>query len=179
MRNSNEILHEKLDNLNKEIKVSIDMTAGRGHDTLKLAQISEKVYTFDIQEEAIESTKELTKDFNNIQYILDSHLNVDKYVKPYVDVVMINCGYLPGGNKKIITNKDNTVMALSKVHRLLKKNSVLMITVYPGHPGGKEEAKGVYQWIKHHVDRNQYTLETLEYDTKNSPIAYIMTKINI
>ena len=43
--------------------IGVDATCGRGKDTLFLANIFKEVYAFDIQDEAIESTKELLKEY--------------------------------------------------------------------------------------------------------------------
>ena len=179
MKNTNEIIHKFLEQTVQPDWISVDMTTGRGHDTLALGKLSKHVYAFDIQSEAIESAKERTADYDNITYILDDHQNVNQYVKPYVNLVMFNLGYLPGGNKKIMTNKDSTLVSLSKVHQLLKINSYLIITAYPGHRGGDKEAQAVELWVKHQVDKKQYEVEVHHYQSKNAPIAYIMKRINM
>lgn len=60
----------------------IDGTCGNGHDTLFLAGLvpEGKVYSFDIQSAAIQNARERTSQFNNIEYILDSHANIKHYV---------------------------------------------------------------------------------------------------
>lgn len=49
-------------------KVAVDATIGKGNDTLKLLKVVGEngfVYGFDVQEDAIEKTRVLLKDFNN------------------------------------------------------------------------------------------------------------------
>lgn len=177
MKNNNEIIHEKFESIIQSDWLSIDMTAGNGRDTYFLAQKSKHVFTIDIQEVAINKTKELTKDFDNITYIHDDHQNINNYVKPYVNLIIYNLGYLPGGNKKIKTTKDSTLISLSKAHQLLKINSYLIITCYPGHPGGSQETEAVKLWTNHKKEKQQYEVETLHYPTKNSPISFICKRI--
>lgn len=177
MTNNNQLIHEKFKDIIQRDWVCIDMTAGNGHDTLFLAQHAQQVYTIDIQQEAIDNTKERTKDFDNIIYLVDDHQNINRYVEPYVNLIIYNLGYLPGGNKKIKTNKDSTLISLSKAHQLLKINSYLIITCYPGHPGGKEETEAVTQWVNHQKEKEQYQVEILDYPTKNSPITFICKRI--
>lgn len=179
MKNTNEIIHELLEEIVQPDWICVDMTAGHGHDTLALAKLAQQVYSFDIQSEAIESTKVKTREFNNITYIHDDHQNVLNYVKPFVNLVIFNLGYLPGGNKKIMTSKDSTLMSLSKVHQLLKINSYLIITVYPGHKGGDKEAQAVELWVNHQVEKQQYEMVKYDYPTKNSPIAYVCKRIKM
>ena len=38
--------------------IVVDATMGNGHDTLFLAQLARKVYAFDIQEQAVEKTRQ-------------------------------------------------------------------------------------------------------------------------
>ena len=68
---------------------AVDCTCGRGKDTLWLARHCGRVYSFDIQEEALKSTEELL-DANEIDcrersgsqkviLIKDSHENIKKY----------------------------------------------------------------------------------------------------
>lgn len=177
MKNTNEIIHEFLDEIIKPNWICVDMTAGRGYDTKKLAELAQQVICFDIQPEAIESTKELTKEYTNIHYILDNHQNINEYIKDFVHLVIYNLGYLPNGNKKIITKKQSTIISLSKIHQLLRNNGYLILTCYPGHAGGKEETEAVKQWLKHH--EKQYEIKVYDYPTKNSPICYICKKKEI
>ena len=65
---------------------AIDATAGNGNDTLKLAKSvgqDGKVYAFDIQEKAVENTKNLMAEngIENAEIILASHEKMDEYVK--------------------------------------------------------------------------------------------------
>lgn len=174
MKNTNEILHEILVKEIKDDWVCVDMTTGHGYDTQVLAQKAQKVYAFDIQLEAINSSKQLNSSFDNVVYFHQSHDNIDEVIHEPIDCVIYNLGYLPKGNKRIKTKMETTIISLSKVHKLLKKNGILMITCYPGHAGGDREAVAVKQWMDHH--QKQYEIEVYDYPTKNSPIAYVAKK---
>ena len=68
------------------MNVAIDGTAGNGYDTLFLAEIVGKsghVYSFDVQEEAIQSTQTKLKeaDINHVTLIHDGHQHVLNYVQ--------------------------------------------------------------------------------------------------
>ena len=71
----------------KEGGTVVDFTMGNGHDTLWLSNAvgeNGKVYAFDIQQAALDSTSALLKKENapeNYTLILDSHHNVKNYVK--------------------------------------------------------------------------------------------------
>ncbi|MBQ6816901.1 MAG: methyltransferase domain-containing protein, partial [Bacilli bacterium] len=98
----------------EENSIVIDATCGNGFDTLFLAGLvpSGKVIAYDIQENAINNTKELTKDFNNIEYHLESHENI-KVVN--CRAVLFNLGYLPNGDKTITTNATSTLNAVKNL----------------------------------------------------------------
>lgn len=126
-----------------ESSITVDMTMGNGNDTLFLAKNSKFCFAFDIQEQAIQSTKNLLnkEQIDNVKLILDSHSNIDKYITDEVDCIMFNLGYLPGGDQSITTNVDSTLVAIDKSLTLLKKKGLVSITLYPGHDEGAKEAQ--------------------------------------
>lgn len=158
--------------------VCADLTCGRGNDTLFLSQMCRKVYSFDIQEEAINSAKEKTKDLDNIIYILDSHENVDTYITESIGVAVYNLGYLPKGNHKITTHYEQIKISLDKVLQLLRKKGVIIITCYPGHNEGLRESINLDEYLR---KLNQKEYEVLRYEfinqINNPPYLYIIEKI--
>lgn len=133
--------------------VVIDATCGNGNDTLFLSNIVKangKVYAFDIQEDAIEKTKKLLAEkssYHNVQLIHDSHEFVLKYVNEPIKLCVFNLGYLPNGNKKIITNGSVTVRAIENILSILDHFGFICICAYLGHPGGLEE----YEYIRNYL----------------------------
>lgn len=133
--------------------VAVDFTMGNGHDTEFLSKTvgeSGHVYAFDIQEQAIESTRKnlaAANCPNNYTLIHDSHHNVKKYVSGPIKAGMFNLGYLPGGDKKITTMRKTTLPAIEAAISLLGKDSILIIAVYPGHPEGEEEGKEICAYL--------------------------------
>jgi 16S rRNA C1402 N4-methylase RsmH len=111
--------------------IAIDATVGNGHDTLFLVgQVnpSGRVFGFDIQQAAIDSTWLKAKaqgDGSPSSEILTlmqaSHADMDdKIPRQYhgnISAVMFNLGYLPGGDKRIITRTDSTLTALNRFCR--------------------------------------------------------------
>lgn len=160
LKHSHRVLEEVL-TLND---ISVDMTCGGGNDTLFLAKNSKKVYAFDIQEEAIRLTKEKTKDYNNITYILDNHINLKKYVNEEVKAVIFNLGYLPNGDKKLTTVALTTIPAIKEALSILVKGGVCAICLYPGHKEGKKESEEVVEMVK---NLNQHEFEVLRYEFIN------------
>lgn len=132
----------------------IDATCGNGYDTVFLSNMvgeNGKVFAFDIQESAIIHTKKIIAEksqYQNIILIHDSHENVLKYVKDEITLCVFNLGYLPGGNKKIITTGQSTVRAVENIFQILKQGGIICICAYLGHQGGVQE----YEYVKNYLN---------------------------
>ncbi|HPP31857.1 MAG TPA: class I SAM-dependent methyltransferase [Soehngenia sp.] len=143
--------------------ICLDATVGNGNDTIKLSQKVGKigkVYGFDIQEIAIEITKEkLTKADLLSQTILinDDHTKVDKYISEKLDFAIYNLGYLPGSHKEITTIASTTLESINKTLSLLKENGVILIISYINHDGGYEEYKAVRNYLSL-LDQKKYNI---------------------
>ena len=72
--------------------------------------------------------------------ILDSHTQMEQYVKPdSVDGIYFNFGYLPGGDHELATKADTSVQAVETGLRLLKPGGVMALCIYSGGDTGFEE----------------------------------------
>ena len=127
--------------------VAVDFTMGNGHDTEFLCRTvgeTGRVYAFDIQAQAVESTRrnlEAAGVPQNYTLIHDSHHNVKNYVKEPFKAGMFNLGWLPGGDKSITTLRETTMPAIEAAIDLLDHGGVLLVAVYPGHAEGDAEGK--------------------------------------
>lgn len=52
-------------------------------------------------------------------------------------LVAFNLGYLPGGDKTMITRADTTLLGLEAAERILAPGGLISLVVYVGHPGGR------------------------------------------
>eukprot|EP00252_Welwitschia_mirabilis_P026669 TRINITY_DN8817_c0_g1_i4.p1 TRINITY_DN8817_c0_g1~~TRINITY_DN8817_c0_g1_i4.p1 ORF type:complete len:208 (+),score=34.71 TRINITY_DN8817_c0_g1_i4:127-750(+) len=128
----------------------IDATCGNGNDTFALSKLvcldSGKglVYGMDVQEIAIQNTS----------FLLDTTLNpkhrqqvklfelchskmetvIPKGIAPRL--VAFNLGYLPGGNKNLITRPGTTITALETATKILESGGLVSVVSYVGHQGG-------------------------------------------
>jgi predicted methyltransferase len=138
-------------------EAAVDATVGNGVDTLFLARTvgpRGKVFAFDIQQEALDSARRRfaseQADDSAVVWLLRSHAELREAIPAAlhgrIGAVMFNLGYLPGGDPTVITRPDSTVAALQAAAELLKPRGVLTVVVYPGHPGGEEEADAVVRW---------------------------------
>lgn len=146
--------------------IAIDATVGNGFDTLFLIeQISPsgKVFGFDIQEAAINSAWQkiktscnLTASLEKVTLLVASHADMaEKIPVQYhgeIKAIMFNLGYLPGGNKRIITRTESTISALNVATRMVSSNGIISVLAYPGHEGGDMETEQVSAWCE---NRNQ------------------------
>lgn len=129
----------------------VDMTIGNGNDTLFLANLSKKVFGFDIQDTAIKNTKELLIKNNVLNYDLfnTSHDKINDVLKEYknnIKLILFNLGYLPCGNKNITTNHKTTLDAVKNSFSMLSNDGLILIVFYP-HPEGKLEAEYVIKYL--------------------------------
>ena len=147
----------------------IDATMGNGHDTLFLTSLvgSEgEVIGFDIQEQAVESTRqrllEAGVNLDRVTLHCASHAVMNELVpvekKQKVTNVMFNLGYLPGADKSLITKVKVTLEAISQAIEYLQPNGLLSVMCYPGHEGGDTEAAAVKKWLKA-LPKDQFSVE--------------------
>lgn len=128
---------------------ALDCTAGKGRDTLFLAELVGKdglVYAFDIQKSALRETEIALSSqglAKQVSLIQDSHENLDAHVKTKVKAAIFNLGYLPGGRQNIITRSGSTLKALEKTLNVMQEQGVLLVIAYLGHAGGREEYETV------------------------------------
>ncbi len=155
--------HELLEEVVKPGSLAVDLTAGNGHDTLLLARLvgpEGQVVAFDIQENAIASTQNrllseglsarewatsdaLLSRSPGVDLVCGSHTLFADIVPDQPVAIIGNLGFLPGGDKEIITQPDSTLKALDAGCDALAVGGRMAIVVYPGHPGGDVEADAV------------------------------------
>jgi predicted methyltransferase len=149
-----ELLHALLRERIAPGDLVIDATAGNGHDTLFLAEAvgaSGQVIAIDIQEEAISATRKRLGKANLLvraRLHCGSHADLRKIAgggSP--TVIVFNLGYLPGGDRSVITNMEGTLAALAASIEILRPGGSLAVVCYPGHSGGDSEAAAVEGFI--------------------------------
>ncbi|KYH28138.1 16S rRNA m(4)C1402 methyltransferase [Clostridium thermopalmarium DSM 5974] len=163
--------------------IAVDATMGNGNDTVFLANLvgeEGKVYSFDIQEVALENTqRKLIENniFNRVQLIHDGHENIDKYVKENVNLIMFNLGYLPKASHEITTKGETTIIALEKSLKILNKGGVILIVIYYGHENGKVEKEMVEEFTSK-LNQKEYNVVRLQFinQINNPPMLIAVEK---
>jgi predicted methyltransferase len=135
----------------------IDATAGNGYDTLFLAEAvgpSGKVIAIDIQEKAISATRKRLEDAGMGERTTlhhGSHADLlEMAASGSTSAIIFNLGYLPGGDRSVITRAEETLPALGCAVEALRIGGILAVICYPGHPGGDTEAVAVEDFISSH-----------------------------
>jgi SAM-dependent methyltransferase len=131
---------------------AIDATCGNGNDTTLLAELvgaSGRVWAFDIQGDAIrETSRKLAANAlsERVTLVNAGHESMAALVDGAVRAVVFNLGYLPGGDRSVITRSETTLAALGYSLDLLAPGGIVAITLYPGHEGGADELRSVDAW---------------------------------
>ena len=122
--------------------IVVDATCGNGNDTLFLAeQVPEgHVYGFDIQDLALENTRDKVKDFNHVSLVKDGH-------KGHIDAAIFNLGYLPKGDKSIVTKPDTTIQAINALLSLMSTEGIIVLVIYHGHSEGQLEKQALLDYL--------------------------------
>ncbi len=130
----------------------VDATLGNGHDTQWLCELvgdEGHVYGFDIQQAALEQTRNRLKQQELLQrasLFCVGHEQVKQYVEPGIDAAVFNLGWLPGSDRQIRTRKESTLKAVSACLELMKEGGLMTICAYPGHDEGREELNALLEW---------------------------------
>jgi len=132
---------------------AIDATCGNGHDTKFLAECvgaSGSVLAIDLQPEAIAATRDRCAAIDcRIRYEVADHARLAEFLEPetQTQAIMFNLGYLPTGDKSVITQPESTVCAIEAAIHRLAVGGLMTLAVYTGHPGGGEEAAAVSTFV--------------------------------
>lgn len=170
--------HKLLEEIVNDGDVAVDATCGNGNDTLFLSKLVGKagsVYAFDIQQQAIDTTSALLEanNLHNVHLIHDSHEKVDEHIpqafKGKLAGAIFNLGYLPRSDKKIITKSDSTLHALESLLSYVRIGGRIVLVVYHGHEGGKEEKDAVISYCLQ-LDQKHYSVISYQFiNQKNNP----------
>ncbi len=178
-----EQVHTELKKNLKSGDRAIDATAGNGHDTEFLARqvgANGEVFSFDLQLESIEESTRLIKGKGLVKWVTffqTCHSEISKFIpieiKGGIQAVTFNLGYLPGGNKQIITQPETTLSALSQSYEYLSANGIISLIAYRGHDGGKREYGKLIELIK----KMKWHCQTYPGNqSDNSPILFLIRK---
>ena len=179
-----DIIHKILREHIRPGDICIDATAGRGKDTLFLAGLvgeSGSVTAFDIQEEAVESTRALLRENGmegRARAVLDSHANMAAYAEPgTVSAITFNFGWLPGGDHNVFTHPESSIAAINAGLTLLRDSGIMTLIIYYGRETGFAERDALLEFLPT-VDSDIYTVVEMPFVNRANcpPIPIVILK---
>ncbi len=182
------LAHQHIQNVLKVGDTVIDATVGNGHDTLFLAEqvgLTGRVYGFDIQTTALNTTRaklQHSQLVDCVTLIQGSHADMAVHIPASehgkIRACMFNLGYLPKGDKSIITQTGSTLSALTIASNLLVSQGIITILAYPGHTGGDEETANVQTWLVQLSDQ-QFAIEIIfsAIPSPSAPRLFVVKKL--
>ena len=144
----------------KEDGIYVDGTLGRGgHSKLILEKLNKgKLYCFDLDEEAIEESKEFLKDYDNVVYIHDNFANMNQYLDK-VDGILLDLGvsspqfdepergfsYRYDGPLDMRMNKDDELSAYGVVNEYAEEELSRVLWEYGEERNARRIARGIVE----------------------------------
>lgn len=159
--------------------VVIDATIGNGHDTVFLAELvgkDGKVYGFDIQEDAISATKNRLNEQRLSNWVTLFHCGHEHILEriPQSDYgkvtgAIFNLGYLPGGNKTIVTRPDTTKSAINQLLEIMPPEGMIVVVIYHGHDEGQMERDSLLKFCQQLDQKSAHVLQYQFINQQNNP----------
>lgn len=182
-----EVAHSAVDAVVRPGETVIDATAGNGHDTCFLARLVGSdgvVFAFDVQSQALQRTRERLSQHGlcNVTTLQQDHSQLKSALPESlhgrVAAVMFNLGYLPGGDKAVITTPQTTVEALRSALDVLRPGGVVTIVAYVGHAGGAAENSTIERLLES-LTAEKFSVETVQSSpaTETSPRLHVVTRL--
>ncbi|MTD38288.1 methyltransferase domain-containing protein [Erwinia sp. CPCC 100877] len=165
--------------------IVVDATMGNGHDTAFLAELvgtSGHVYAFDVQEQAVQATKNRLEEQHLLEQttlLQQGHETIAAVIPDTTKIraAVFNLGYLPKSDKHIITKPDTTKKALDALlPRLMPKGRIILV-VYYGHEGGAAERKLVTEYCQQ-LPQEAFNVLTYQFINQRNqpPILFCIEK---
>ena len=179
-----QIIHKVLREHIQPGDIWIDATAGRGKDTLFLAELvgeTGHVTAFDIQESAIVSTRALLEEkgmSGRAEAVLDSHANMADYAQPgTVSAITFNFGWLPGGDHNVFTRPESSIAAIEAGLSLLRDEGIMTLILYYGRETGFAERDALLAYLPT-LDSDLYTVIEMPFVNRPNcpPIPIVILK---
>lgn len=193
-----EAAHQWLQPVLEPGSLAVDLTAGNGHDTLFLARLvgaRGSVLAFDIQQQALDHTEVRLLQAGltvrkkgswrrpvtgpGVVLVHDDHQYFSEYLSAPPVAIIGNLGYLPGGDKQIITRAQTTSRALESALHALCLFGRIAVVVYQGHPGAAPEVEAVKALFAG-LPANQWKVERQESQSSSfGPILFAVEKLGV
>jgi tRNA A58 N-methylase Trm61 len=161
----------------------VDATMGNGHDTLMLCRLvgeTGRVIAFDIQEEAVARTAQLLEEnglAGRARLLCRGHEHLLEEVPGEIAAMVMNLGWLPGGNHQVTTLWETTRQAVEAGLKCLRPGGVLVVCAYPGHEEGNREREQLTTLLSGLSNRTYNVLQQRFLNASpNAPVCYVVQK---
>ncbi len=167
--------HQLLNEIVNEGDHVIDATMGNGNDTLFLAELvgtTGQVYAFDIQEQALQNTRDKISDYSERTTLyLAGHETIEEKISADqpIKAAIFNLGYLPKSDKQIVTLPETTKQAMTAILKRLTIGGRMIIVIYYGHEGGEAEKNEVLHYCRALPQEKFSVLNYQFINQKNNP----------
>ncbi|RDU36135.1 rRNA methyltransferase [Neobacillus piezotolerans] len=158
---------------------AVDATMGNGHDTLFLTSLTGEngmVFGFDIQSDAIETTKKRLAENGAETWATLFHSGHERAAELIPDPfhgtlqgAIFNLGYLPGSDKSIVTKPGTTISAVSQLLGMMAPGGIIVLVIYHGHEGGAEERDKLLAFARGLDQKEAHVLQYEFINQKNNP----------
>lgn len=157
--------------------IAIDATCGGGYDTQFLAQKCHRVFSLDLQKEALDKAKSLLshEERQRVSFYHQSHVNFP-VVKSPIQLIVYNLGYLPGGDKSITTRVESTLVSVQAAIELITTGGFISITCYPGHEEGYKEKLALVKFLQQLCPRSFSVSHQVWVNRNQAPSLLIIQK---
>ena len=159
--------------------VVVDATLGNGHDTLFLAKLvgaTGKVYGFDIQAQAIKATNTRLANQELIERVslfrkgheqMKESIPAEEHGK--ITGAIFNLGYLPGGDKSIVTRSQSTISAVEQLLEIMSPEGIIVLVIYHGHEEGAVERDDLLTYCQQIDQTKAHVLQYQFINQANQP----------
>jgi SAM-dependent methyltransferase len=179
----NEYHHSLLRQLLRIGDTVVDCTVGNGNDTVFLAEAvghEGRVIGFDIQAQALCRTRKRLVgagiEEGRFTLVEGSHSDLGCHVPAGIGGAVYNLGYLPGGDRSVVTGRGTTLHSIAGALELLRPEGFVSATLYYGHEGGREEADGVLEYVRA-LDHDRFKVAHISYpNLPNDPPSIVMVQ---
>ena len=175
------VAHEAVREALRPGETAVDATVGNGFDTVFLAETvgpAGRVVGFDVQAAAVEGTRRrlAAAGLAHVELRHESHAAIAGRVAGPIAAAMFNLGYLPRGDRAVVTRPESTLAALRAALALLRPGGVATVLCYRGHDGGPEEAAAVRELLA--ALPEEFEARTVESTppSETSPVLHVVRR---
>lgn len=157
----------------------VDGTLGNGHDSAFLCQLVGEgghVFGFDIQKTAVLNSMKRMEENNfqqRVTFFQKGHEHIAESIPQAhhgkITAAIFNLGYLPGGDKSIVTKPETTISAIEQLLSIMAPEGIIVLVIYHGHPEGAVERDTLLDYTSNIDQKKAHVLQYRFINQVNNP----------